>query len=44
MQRAKLGSNIIIPAHDTRVPVHLPEEWFDLPPESRPEPELIAAK
>jgi glyoxylase-like metal-dependent hydrolase (beta-lactamase superfamily II) len=44
MQRAKDASDIVIPAHDTRIPLHVPQQWFELPPESQPEPELIPAK
>jgi glyoxylase-like metal-dependent hydrolase (beta-lactamase superfamily II) len=41
MLRTRQASDIIIPAHDTRIPMHVPEEWFELPPADQPEPELI---
>jgi N-acyl homoserine lactone hydrolase len=41
MRRAKEAADILIPAHDTRIPLHVPREWFDLPPLSQPEPPLI---
>jgi glyoxylase-like metal-dependent hydrolase (beta-lactamase superfamily II) len=41
MRRAMEESDIIIPAHDTRIPIHVPRDWFELPPASEPEPELI---
>ncbi len=39
MRRAKDASDIVVPAHDTRIPRHVPRDWFDLP--SEPEPLLI---
>ena len=39
MQRVMDGSDIVVPAHDTRIPRHMPNEWFKLP--SEPEPPLI---
>ncbi len=41
MRRAKNASDIVIPAHDTRIPLHIPNQWFDLPPITQPEPPLI---
>jgi N-acyl homoserine lactone hydrolase len=41
MRRVMNAADIVIPAHDTRIPLHVPEEWFDLPPITQPEPELI---
>jgi glyoxylase-like metal-dependent hydrolase (beta-lactamase superfamily II) len=41
MRRAKEAADILIPAHDTRIPLHVPHEWFELPPASQPEPPLI---
>lgn len=31
MERIKAAADIIIPAHDFRIPRHMPDEWFDLP-------------
>jgi glyoxylase-like metal-dependent hydrolase (beta-lactamase superfamily II) len=39
MRRAKEASDIVVPAHDTRIPLHIPSQWFELP--SEPEPPLI---
>jgi N-acyl homoserine lactone hydrolase len=44
MQRVVDAADIVIPAHDTRIPVHVPQQWFALPSESQPEPELIPIK
>ena len=44
MLRTKKASDIIIPAHDTRIPVRVPQEWFELPPADQPEPALIRTK
>ena len=44
MLRTKKASDIVIPAHDTRIPLRVPHEWFELPPADRPEPALIRAK
>lgn len=44
MLRTKKASDIIIPAHDTRIPLHVPQEWFELPPADQPEPALIRTK
>jgi hypothetical protein len=42
MRRAKDASDILIPAHDTRIPMHVPDEWYELPSADRPEPPLIS--
>lgn len=39
MRRAKQAADIVVPAHDTRIPRHIPRDWFELP--SEPEPALI---
>jgi glyoxylase-like metal-dependent hydrolase (beta-lactamase superfamily II) len=39
MQRVVDASDIVVPAHDTRIPRHMPHDWFVLPDE--PEPPLI---
>jgi len=44
MRRVMNASDIVIPAHDTRIPVHVPGEWFDLPPSSQPEPPLLKVR
>jgi hypothetical protein len=44
MQRVMDAADIIIPAHDTRIPTHVPKQWFELPPVDQPEPELIPAR
>ena len=41
MARVKAASDIIVPAHDTRLPRLMPRDWFELPPVSQPEPPLI---
>ncbi len=41
MRRAKEACDILIPAHDTRIPMDVPGEWFELPSADRPEPPLI---
>jgi glyoxylase-like metal-dependent hydrolase (beta-lactamase superfamily II) len=41
MQRVMDATDIVIPAHDTRIPLHIPAQWYELPPEDQPEPELI---
>jgi glyoxylase-like metal-dependent hydrolase (beta-lactamase superfamily II) len=41
MRRVMNAADIVIPSHDTRIPLHVPKEWFDLPPVSQPEPLLI---
>lgn len=40
MRRAMEASDIVVPAHDTRIPRHMPNDWFVLPDE--PEPPLIS--
>jgi glyoxylase-like metal-dependent hydrolase (beta-lactamase superfamily II) len=42
MRRVMDAADIVIPAHDTRIPLHVPHEWFDLP--SQPEPLLIQVR
>ncbi len=44
MLRVKQASDIIIPAHDTRIPLQVPQQWFELPPAEQPEPALIRIK
>lgn len=44
MLRVKQASDIIIPAHDTRIPLRIPQQWFELPPPDQPEPALIRIK
>jgi len=44
MRRVMDAADIVIPAHDTRIPLHVPREWFDLPPASAPEPPLIRTR
>ncbi|MEA2915588.1 MAG: N-acyl homoserine lactone hydrolase [Bradyrhizobium sp.] len=44
MQRVMDATDIVIPAHDTRIPMHVPQQWFELPPEDQPEPELIPSR
>jgi len=41
MRRTMEAADIIIPAHDTRIPMQVPRDWFALPPESQPEPPLL---
>jgi len=41
MRRTMDAADIIIPAHDTRIPLEVPRDWFELPPESQPEPPLL---
>ncbi|MBI1775134.1 MAG: MBL fold metallo-hydrolase [Proteobacteria bacterium] len=31
MQKVLDASDVIVPAHDFRIPRHMPEEWFDVP-------------
>jgi glyoxylase-like metal-dependent hydrolase (beta-lactamase superfamily II) len=31
MARVRAASDIVVPAHDFRIPGHIPTEWFDLP-------------
>jgi glyoxylase-like metal-dependent hydrolase (beta-lactamase superfamily II) len=44
MRRVMDAADIVIPAHDTRIPLHVPNEWFELPPISQPEPPLIRSR
>jgi N-acyl homoserine lactone hydrolase len=44
MRRVMNAADIVIPAHDTRIPLHVPKEWFDLPPITQPEPLLIRTR
>lgn len=44
MRRAMNAADIVIPAHDTRIPLHIPNEWFDLPPITRPDPPLLKVR
>jgi len=32
MQRVKDLADIVVPAHDARIPVQLPRDWFEIPP------------
>jgi N-acyl homoserine lactone hydrolase len=32
MQRVKVLAEIVVPAHDARIPRQLPRDWFELPP------------
>lgn len=41
MRRAKEASDIVVPAHDTRIPMLMPRDWFELPSIDQPEPLLI---
>jgi N-acyl homoserine lactone hydrolase len=41
MRRTKEAADIIIPAHDTRIPIRIPRDWFELPPITQPEPPLL---
>lgn len=41
MRRTMDAADIIIPAHDTRIPMQVPRDWFQLPPENQPEPPLL---
>lgn len=38
MQRVKQSADIIVPAHDTRIPLDIPNQWYVLP--DTPEPPL----
>lgn len=31
MARVRAASDIVVPAHDFRIPVHIPEQWFAIP-------------
>jgi N-acyl homoserine lactone hydrolase len=31
MSRVKAASDIVVPAHDFRIPAHMPRDWFDVP-------------
>ena len=31
MARVKAASDIVVPAHDFRIPRHIPEQWFEVP-------------
>jgi len=31
MARVRAAADIVVPAHDFRIPGHIPSEWFDLP-------------
>ena len=42
MWRARNAADIVVPAHDTRIPMRMPRDWFDLPTTDQPEPPLIA--
>jgi len=44
MLRTKKASDIVIPAHDARIPLRVPQDWFELPPADKPEPALIRSK
>jgi glyoxylase-like metal-dependent hydrolase (beta-lactamase superfamily II) len=44
MRRVMDAADIVIPAHDTRIPLHVPQQWFEGPPEGQPEPPLIPVK
>jgi N-acyl homoserine lactone hydrolase len=31
MARVRAAADIVVPAHDFRVPIHMPDDWFDVP-------------
>jgi N-acyl homoserine lactone hydrolase len=41
MRRVRAAADIIVPAHDTRLPMRIPTEWYDVPGADRPDPPLL---